>query len=109
MSPLVKLTGEAFHREVRTTVDIHSLGDVISGRFAKYTICAALQQFGSETEEVVDAEQTQVLDVEAEIGIEFTAQAFRFGAEFGQLLYKYSCFRISVFSFRFSEGSLPRR
>ena len=48
---------------------------------AEHAIPGAFNQLGFESEEVVDAEKTEVLDVEPERGVQLVAQALGFNAE----------------------------
>ena len=88
-STLVKLTGEILHSQHCTLCLGHLISHAVGHHLAEYTVAATLQQLVGEAEEVIDAEQTQRLDVERQISIELRTQTLSLHAEHLSFLYKY--------------------
>ena len=87
---LVELSGERLHGEIGVALEVDGVGDGVGHGLAEDLEAALLEELGGETEEVVDAEQPQRLDVELEIGVELPAEALGLNAEGLPFLHKYS-------------------
>ena len=62
-STLVELTWEELHSQRGHTLGITLVGDEVGDNLTKDTITALLQELIRETEEVIDIEVTQMLDI----------------------------------------------
>ncbi len=78
---LVELSGNELDGQIALSRKVAAVGYGVGYPLAKNAVAALLQQLGGETEQVVDAEVTQLLEMELQVLVEFLTQALCLDAE----------------------------
>jgi hypothetical protein len=83
---------------VGQTLEVDAVGHGVGGCLAEHSVTCLVEQRVAEPEQVVDAHEAKVFDVEAERRVELAAEAVGLDAELGTLLDKYAvgCHYINV-------------
>ncbi len=78
---LVELPGDELHGKIPLACEVALVSNGVRYTLAKDAVTALLQQFWRESEQVIDAEVAQLLQVELQVLVEFLTQALCLNAE----------------------------
>ena len=81
--PLVELPGKIFHSDVFCAFKVEAVGHEVGDHFTEYAVAALLQELGGEAEKIVNVKQPERTELQLQILVKFSEEAFGFHLELG--------------------------
>ena len=83
--PLVELARKIFHGNVLFPGKVDAVSDRVGDNLTEHAVAGLFKELRSESEQVIDIEQSESLEVQLQVLVEFSPEAFGLHSELGFL------------------------